>query len=215
MPKIKRDGSSRKSRDSLRRRTPDLGYYIIITDADHTEENYILGLRDSLPRELQGRIVIKVEHARLFDLVEKAKTLASFEPQYAEPWIVFDRDEVVGFDEKIIEAENAGIHAAWSNPCLEIWFDAYFGTMHNYPDSVTCCREFGRTFEKKTGHKYEKNDRQIYKTLEKYGDEESAIQTAANQMNQHARNGRRKPSEMCPGTTVYKLVEEIRKKTDR
>ena len=48
----------RSPRESSQKRIPDLGYYIIVTDTKETEKNYMEGLRDSLPDELQGRIVI-------------------------------------------------------------------------------------------------------------------------------------------------------------
>ena len=79
------------------------------------------------------------------------------EPQYGEPWIVFDRDRVIHFDQIIENAKQEGVNVGWSNPCIEIWFDAYFGRMHGYQDSVTCCREFANTFEKKTGQEYKKS----------------------------------------------------------
>ena len=88
----------RKRRESATRRVPDLGYYIIVTDAKETEKNYLYGLRDSLPKELQGRIVIKVSTAKTDELVNSCKSQASLEPQYGEPWIVFDRDRVTRFD---------------------------------------------------------------------------------------------------------------------
>ena len=46
----------RKSRDqTMKRRVPQFGYYFIVTDTEKTEENYILGLRDSIPKELRGK----------------------------------------------------------------------------------------------------------------------------------------------------------------
>lgn len=215
MPRNNRDGSSRKSRDSLRRREPDLGYYLIVTDAEHTEENYVLGLRNSLPEELHGRIVIKTEQSRLDKIVSRAKTLASFNPQYAETWIVFDRDRVMNFDKIISQAEKEEINVGWSNPCLEIWFDAYFGTMHHYNDSVSCCRGFARTFERITMHRYEKNTRDIYSLLTQFGDEENAVRIAENRYQQHLREGKQFPSEMCPCTTVYQLVGEIKNRASK
>ena len=49
--------------------------------------------------------------------------------EYRIPWIVFDRDQVQGFDEIIAKAEREGIQVGWSNPCFEIdvcifWFHA-------------------------------------------------------------------------------------------
>lgn len=52
----------RKTREQLsKRRVPELGYYFIVTDTKETEQNYLLGLRDSIPKELQGKLVIKRE----------------------------------------------------------------------------------------------------------------------------------------------------------
>ena len=212
MARADRNGK-RKSRDSFKKRIPDLGYYFVVTDTNETEENYMYGLRDSLPKEYQGRIVIKVSKAKTDELVSSCKEQAALEPQYGEPWIVFDRDRVVRFDEIIKQARREGVHVGWSNPCIEIWFDAYFGKMHSYQDSVTCCREFGATFEKKTGQEYQKANRQIYDLLNRYGDESEAIRIAENRFQQYRRDGFCKPSEMCPCTTVQHLVDEIKKKT--
>lgn len=204
----------RKPREAFRTRVPDLGYYFIVTDTDETEKNYLYGLRDSLPKEFQGRIVIKVSKAKTNDLVKACKELAALEPQYGKPWIVFDRDEVVKFDEIIEEAHTEGISAGWSNPCLEIWFDAYFGRMHSYNDSITCCKKFAETFEQRTGQEYHKDIEQIYTVLNQFGDEARAIQIADNRLQGHIRDGVNTPSKMCPCTTLHKLVEEIKNKVE-
>lgn len=211
MAKSDRTGK-RKPREAFRTRVPELGYYFVVTDAKETEENYIHGLRNSLPKELQGRIVIKVSKAKTQKLVKNCKEQAALEPQYGQPWIIFDRDRVANFDEIIAQAQNEGIHVGWSNPCIEIWFDAYFGRMHSYNDSVVCCRKFGETFERKTGQEYHKEDSQIYVILNRFGNEEQAIQIADKRLQGYIRDGAEKPSEMCPGSTVYKLVDEISKK---
>ncbi len=214
MAKADRKGK-RKGRDNFRTRVPDLGYYFIVTDTRKTEENYMYGLRNSLPKELQSRLVIKVSKAETAELVTACKEQAAMEPQYGEPWIIFDRDQVVNFDQIIETAKKEGIHAGWSNPCIEIWFDAYFGEMHSYPDSVTCCRDFSHTFEKKTGQEYKKSHKQIYTMLKQYGDEDEAIRIAESRHEQHLREGKDKPSEMCPCTTVHRLVGEIKDKIKR
>ncbi|MGN0251634.1 MAG: RloB domain-containing protein [Oliverpabstia sp.] len=100
----------------------------------------------------------------------------------------------------------------WSNPCFEIWMYAYFGAMPAIQDSWTCCSDFGRVYENKTGQKYSKADEQMYGKLCKSGDEEKAIQIAQQKLDQCIREGKTKPSEMCPCTTVHELVGEIRKK---
>ena len=40
-----------------------------------------------------------------------------------------------------------------------------------YQDSVSCCRGFSGTFEKRTGQEYQKSSKQIYFLLNRYGDE--------------------------------------------
>lgn len=90
----------------------------------------------------------------------------------------------------------------WSNPCIEIWFDAYFGTMHNYMDSLSCCRGFAATFEKRTDQEYDKASQQIYTLLNRYGDEDEAIRIAERRLKHYVDDGVRKPSDMCPCTTV-------------
>lgn len=214
MARADRNGK-RKSREAFRTRVPDLGYYFIVTDAAETEANYMYGLRDSLPKELQGRIVIKVSKAKTQELVKTCKEQAALEPQYGQPWIVFDRDRVVNFNEIIELARREGVNVGWSNPCIEIWFDAYFGKMHPYNDSVTCCRKFGETFKHRTGQEYHKDSQHIYAVLNRFGDESKAIQNAEMRLQGYFKDGIDRPSEMCPCTTLHKLVGEIIMKVER
>ena len=167
----------RKPRKSLSKRKPDLGYYFIATDATETEKNYIIGLRDSLPKELQNRIVIKVSTTEI-----------------------------------IKEAESKDIKVGWSNPCIEIWFAAYFGKIPAVQESVACWKGFAEQFVKIAGYTYKKSDQKIYATLNKLGKEKNAIEIAERRYQAHLRNGVLKPSQMCPCTTVHHLVDEIRKK---
>ncbi len=214
MAKADRTGK-RKKRETAMRRVPDLGYYIIVTDAKETEKNYLYGLRDLLPKDLQGRIVIKVSTAKTDELVDICKSQASLEPQYGEPWIVFDRDRVTRFDEIIQKAYKEGINTGWSNPCIEIWFDAYFGQMHSYQDSKQCCYRFAETYERRTGLEYSKADKHLYEILNRYGDEKKAIDIAERRLKSHVMCGVNKPSEMIPATTLHHLVDEIRQKTNK
>ena len=62
-------------------------------------------------------------------MIDKCLELTAYEAQYRIPWIVFDRDQVIEFDQIIAEAEKKDIQVGWSNPCFEIWMYAYFGAM--------------------------------------------------------------------------------------
>ena len=219
----KRGGKPSESRAGKRKdrnkkvgvRIPELGYCLIVTDTEETEKNYFNGLRGSIPSELKNRLVIKVEKARTVELVKKALELMDQETQYRIPWIVFDRDQVKDFDEIIKEADKQGVGAGWSNPCFEIWMYAYFGEMPAVMESFHCCDGFADKFQKVTRQKYSKNDKDIYQKLIQYGDERGAILLAERGYKKCVDDGKKKPSEMWPASTVQKLVREIQEKVGR
>ena len=165
-----------------------------------------------MPEEIRNKLVIKVVETKTRVMIDKCQELTAYEAQYRIPWIVFDRDQVQGFDDIIAEAKRKDIEVGWSNPCFEIWMYAYFGAMPAIQDSWTCCSEFGRVYESKTGQKYSKADEKMYGKLCMSGNEEKAIQIAQQKLEQCEREGKTKPSEMCPATTVHKLVGEIKGK---
>jgi len=95
------------------------------------------------------------------------------------------------------------------NPCIEIWFAAYFGKMPNIDTSVKCCEYFSRIYESKIGNKYEKSTPDIYDKLFKYGDEAKAFEIAELKRKECFQNGKCTPSAMYPCTTVDFLIREI------
>lgn len=212
MAKKDRTGN-RKTREQRKQfKVPELGYYLIVTDTEATERCFFNGLHQDLPENVRNKLVIKVVETKTRAMIDKCLELTAYEAQYRIPWIVFDRDQVQGFDEIIAEAKSKGIEVGWSNPCFEIWMYAYFGTMPAIQDSWTCCSEFGRVYESKTKQKYSKADDKMYAKLCMAGDEGKAIQISQQKLEQCIREGKMKPSEMCPCTTVHKLVREIRGK---
>lgn len=207
---------NRKTREQRKKiRVPELGYYLIITDTEATERYFFKGLYDSLPTELQNKLVIRVLETKTREMIDKCMKLTAYEAQYRMPWIVFDRDQVKDFDEIIREAKAKGIGVGWSNPCFEIWMYAYFGSMPALYESWTCCSEFGKVYENRTGQKYSKADSDMYRRIYMNGNEEEAIKIAQQKMEQCIRDGKAKPLEMCPCTTVHELVGEIKEKVRR
>ena len=144
MSKGSRTGQRQSRSERTNRRKPELGYYLIVTDTEGTERVYFNGLRDSIKPIIGDKLIIKVVKTKNRNLIKEAKDFLSELQQYAEPWIVFDRDKVKNFDSIIENATNSNIGVAWSNPCIEIWFNSYFGKMPNYQDSTICCRELDR-----------------------------------------------------------------------
>ena len=206
----------RKARDiGSRANAPDLGYYIIITDAEETEINYITGIKNTIPKNLRRRLVIVPRKTNTQNLVEEAVNYASRHEQYGEIWIIFDRDKVPNFDKIVALAKKEGVHVGWSNPCIEVWFMLYFDKAPTYMSltpSVECCKKFGELYKNKVGQKYNKGDKNIYEKLIKYGNESKAINRAKNKLDSYTRSDITKPSEMISATTIFQLVEEIRNK---
>jgi hypothetical protein len=212
MGKNERKGARRDRSQRAFKRIPELGYYLVVTDAQATEVNYLNGFRDSIPVELRDRLVIKVITTPTSDLLEKCLELAAVEPQYRKPWIVFDRDKVKDFNQIIADAGHRSVHVGWSNPCLEIWFHAYFGDMPVNTMSSKCISVLGTAFQRQTGQEYSKTDKDVYRKLYRFGNEKIAIKIAKDR---HQHQGiDAKPSEMLSTTTLYMLIEEIRKKTE-
>ena len=209
-----RKGERKPRSATLSVRKPALGYYCIVTDTKETEKNYLEGLRDSLPASIRDKLVIKVSTAKTSNLVEEAKEQVNLHPQFCEPWIVFDRDRVPNFNEIIDDAIKANINPGWSNPCVEIWLQAYYGTMPNYPDSVACWKGFASVYKAKTKQEYDKAEKALYRKLCETGDEQKAIAIARQRFEQHKRDGRCKPTEMWATTTLFLLLDEIRKKVN-
>ena len=136
MAKKDRTGN-RKTREKRKQfKVPELGYYLIVTDTEATERCFFTGLHQALPEDVRNKLVIKVVEAKTRTMIDKCLELTAYDAQYRIPWIVFDRDQVQGFDEIIKEAEDKGIQVGWSNPCFEIWMYAYFGSMPAIQDSL-------------------------------------------------------------------------------
>lgn len=118
MAKKDRTGN-RKSREQRKQfKVPELGYYLIVTDTEATERCYFTGLHQALPEDVRNKLVIKVVETKTRTMIDKCLELTAYDAQYRIPWIVFDRDQVQGFDEIVAEAVSKGIQVGWSNPCF-------------------------------------------------------------------------------------------------
>jgi hypothetical protein len=194
-------------------RQPKLGYYCIVTDTKETERNYFNGLRDSLPEHQQRMIVIKVHTKDRKVIVDACNQVVNNAPNPCIPWIVIDRDDFGDFDTVIEQAEHQGINVGWSNPCIELWFEAYFGNIAPCSSTKECQQRFKSAFKKKCHRDYTKSDKAIYRLLTEYGNEQLAI-TRAEERREHLSGESGKPSSMCACTSVDVLVSEIRRKTN-
>lgn len=210
MPYSDRRGERSSREASVFSRSPDLGYYIIVTDTKETEKNYFFALRDSIPEQLRNRLVNKVHKSKTSELIKTA--LSQRDVQFRKVCIVFDRDMVADFDEIVSSAEQANIFVGWSNPCIEIWFHSYFGEMPNCDSSVVCCNNFAQKYKQVTKQEYSKSDSHILEKLRSKGNETDAIRIAKDRFHQ-LKLQYCNPSQMLSCTTIFVLVDEIIQKT--
>ena len=185
----------------------------ILFDRDghrRNRKNYFTGLKASLPSDVRQKIRLKIipgiKTDKLVEVVENERAKIA---QYTDAWIVLDRDKVVPFDSTIEQAEKRDIHVGWSNPCIELWFCAYFGEIPTFAGSAQCVSHFKRLFKQKTGTEYTKSIAAIYEKLGNNGDENNAIKIAKAQ-HKNMIDFCLKPSQMDATTTLYRLVEEIK-----
>lgn len=212
MSKRKRLGE-RRSRKKLDSRDPDLGYYIILTDTKETEKHYFKGLHDALPLQVQDRLRLKIiPRVETEYLIERCVEEIAKDSQYGTPWIILDRDQLSNIDEIIDEAEQRKISVGWSNPCFEIWLLTYFSYPPSLHDSVSCCSAFGKEFKRVSNQEYDKADKDIYRKLIRFGNEEDAVRNATTLYQNTSQRKNKKPSNLSPATTVHLLVGEMRRK---
>jgi len=205
-----------KGRDQRPKRSPKLGGYLIITDGEKTERNYFEDIKKNIPKKYENNLQIKIHlEKELKKIIQFAEQKRYEDPRFRNIWLIFDRDEVPNFDEIIKEAERVDMEVGWSNPCFEIWLSAYFGEMKPSTDSRGCISRFEKLLIKNTDKReYKKSDKGIYKILLESGNEAKAIKIAEKRHKEQEKR-HQNPSEMKACTTVFRLVSEIRTKTNR
>lgn len=62
-----------------------------------------------MPEDVRNKLVIKVVETKTRTMIDKCLELTAYDAQYRIPWIVFNGDQVQGFDEIIAEAVSKGI----------------------------------------------------------------------------------------------------------
>ncbi len=184
-------------------------HYLIITTGEKTEMNYFRAFYDNRNDRIQKCITIDYEVCTIDNITKKANYKESKYPTATKVWLVFDTDRDTSVIKKIINgANNNGYNIAFSNPCIEIWFLAYFGKSLSYKNNANivasqqCIRDLKQHIPN-----YEKNDKTIYKLLTTQGNEEVAIKTAKDK---HLSYKQIHILNMYGATNIYKLVEELK-----
>lgn len=207
-----------KAEAALKEGTRELrAYFLIVCEGAKTEPNYF----KSFPK-MAGNLVFDLT----FDgggisttkVLEKAVEIRDKSSQkFDRIWIVFDKDSFpeANFNKAILDAEKEGIKSAWSNEAFELWYLLHFV----YRNTAMSREDYKKAIETqintqiklktgKTGSfSYKKNDAEMYKTLQEYGNETNAINWAEKLEKTYTGQ---QFAKYNPCTTVYKLVQELR-----
>lgn len=115
------------------RKSRKLNLKILILCEGQTERNYLLEIKNQLPREKQRGIQIDVEHFKRHDplnLVNEAirrKQKARYEgAPYDHLWIAFDHDNLPNRNRAFLKSESNTVKIAYSSFNIEFWFLLHF-----------------------------------------------------------------------------------------
>lgn len=203
---------------------PKINSFLIVTEGKRTEPLYFNGLKKKIQEKIGGTVdvveapVIDVHGegsatGQLIRITERYVKEASI--IYQNVWVVFDKDDFEDFDQAIRDGENKGYNIAWSNQSFEYWLYLHF----NYSDSALHrdawkekLDDIFRQYQLGDGV-YRKNYNNIYEFVDSFDGVNTAIKNAKRRMASFKKDIDQ-PSAYDPGTTVYKLVQKLKKYLD-
>lgn len=188
-------------------------YTFILSEGTKTEVAYIEGFAEAINKKYSDfstgkRIVIKGTGMNCQSLLTYArKTVEAEMPQATIVWLMYDKDDFPrdNFDNTEYSAEQRFdkriVKVAWSNESLELWFVLHFQELN----ANIGRKKYIKILEKCCG--YRKNDPQLFELMKAHTD--TAIVRAKKQYNDYPSD--MPPSQRCPATRVFELVEELKK----
>lgn len=193
--------------------------YLIICEGEKTEPNYFEALKLALPKGVLEVVDFKIigEGFNTESLVQQAIALRlKWESESGREidklWVVFDKDSFlpVAFNNAIKLCENSPkTEAAWSNEAFEIWYLLHFEFYNTGITRDTYKQRIQDNFRNNGlgDFVYTKNRTDMFNLLTKFGNRNLAIKHSKRLESTY--NGARDFANQNPGTTVYKLVEEL------
>ena len=216
----------REERKQRRReyRIPRANSFLIVTEGKRTEPLYFNGMKKLIEEKTGGNIRV-VENplidisgegcstGKLIEVTDRIVKEAKI--VYQNIWVVFDKDDFADFDQAIAEGAEKGYKIAWSNQSFEYWLYLHFYYSDSALHREEWCAKLDEIFRKhRLGElKYQKNYENIYDLVNIDDGVNTAIKNAKRRMAEYHK-GRYKPSQCDPGTTVYKLTEELKRYLD-
>ena len=220
-----RDDPFKKRKEGRKQRqhetkTPRANSFLIVTEGECTEPYYFRGLKKLISEKIGGTVDVReipaidihgegCSTSRLIKLTEqlvsKAKVL------YQNIWVVFDKDDFGDFDQAIQEGIRKGYNVAWSNQAFEYWLFLHFHYSESALDRDKWSEKLDKIFKEHSlgDGTYQKNYEDIYNMVNLKDGVNTAIKNAKRRMEEFDIS-KDKPSDFDPGTTVYRLVEDLK-----
>ncbi len=187
--------------------------FLIICEGIKTEPNYFIELEKYLTKGIitidvigTGTDTINIVDIAIQqrDLEEERAKKGFIIREYDEVWAVFDKDSFLNerFNSAIFKGMANNINCAYSNEAFEIWYLLHF----EFYNTGISRNQYNKLISKHLGFTYKKNSKDMYRLLQKIGNEEQAIKWAQKLNDSY---DHKNPAEENPSTTVYKLVEKL------
>jgi hypothetical protein len=187
--------------------------FLIYCEGENTEPEYF----KSFPVTTETKVEAIGLGSSKTALIEKIlKLVEDKREDNQEIWAVFDRDVNYtnrkdgdkDFDNAIKLAEKNNIKCAYSNDCFELWFILH----EKFHQAALHRNQYYEWLSLRLGLNYEKDGKGIEFAKSLYQIFESKIGIAIqNAKNLHETHKHINPCEQNPCTTVYKLVESLKK----
>lgn len=219
--KKRREGRKKRQHET---KIPKVNSYLIVTEGKRTEPYYFNGLKKLIVEKVGG--MVNVVESPLIDIHGKGSSTSKLieitdqlvkdaKVLYQNVWVVFDKDDFEDFDQAIQDGLKKGYHVAWSNQSFEYWLYLHFCYNVSALHRDAWSKKLDAIFKQcRLGNgTYQKNYEDIYNMVNQNGGVDTAIKHAKNRMADF-NCSKDKPSEFDPGTTVYKLVEELKSYLD-
>ncbi len=200
-------------------RQPKPNAFLIVTEGTKTEPNYFNGVKSYIQSKYGGQIDVQslpeittegkgMSTGRLVE--EALKLVSAANIQYAQVWVVFDKDDNSDFNAAIQQAENYKFGVAWSNASFEYWIYAHFNFSDTALHRDDWVAKVNQIFARRGINKgrYSKSIPSIFSLCTKHGSLKNAIANTKSIHEQHCAS-RKKPDRCDPCSTVYKLIEEF------
>lgn len=196
--------------------------YYIFCEGQQTEPQYFEGFKKIIEENpiYKDMVLIEIEpcQAETLRVIGMAEEYVKKNKiKKGQIWCVYDKDSFPAehFNGVVKRAESLNKQnpklqycTAWSNECIEFWFllhFAYYTANNHRAEYITFLND---KFKELGIGKYQKNMKDIFEILLKYGNPKLALRYAKRIMKDGAG---KTPTEIAPGTKVYELVEELAK----